>query len=70
MFYRYCSEYHDRRGQASERKQMFLVLVNYREEFFYLFAKYQRLYLRVSHFLKFRFFLPFLKRRETFSIQR
>ena len=36
----------------------------------YLFAKYQWLYLRVCHVRKFRFFLPFLTRRETISIQR
>ena len=73
MFSRYCSVYHDRRGHAALRKHLrkcFLVLVNYLEELFYLFTKYQWLYLRVCHIRKFRFFLPFLTRRETISIQR
>ena len=73
MFSRYCSEYHERRGHSALRKHLrkcFLVLVNYLEELVYLFAKYQWLYLRVCHIRKFRFFLPFLTRRETISIQR
>lgn len=70
MFSRYCSEYLDGQGHAFEKVVCFLMLVNYFGELFYVSAKYQWLYLRVCHIRKFRFFLPFLTRRETISIQR